>query len=617
LSYENVKLWFAKDDLENIVTIDEINDENKNNTFYCPVCGSDLKPKAVKSKQVTSHFAHVDASKCNSESQIHFWFKHKFLEKGDKFTISTNKVNKYTCKDILVEQPYETENGIYKPDVTILTECGNTIYFEMAFTNKKKVKDYLDIWLELKNTVVEVDIKQLIMKDDTTHTFKALFYDGKCFNTKKNDTYYNTIGKYKEEKLNGKVDNELKERIRKLDWFWDELLNYKEKDTSIDEIIEVLEVIEKDDLTIAQEILKKQNCSNIFEEYINVKSVKLSNYINQYLSNQKHEMFKATLEDVIKWGKLQTKIIKLKYIFGFFDSHHDFEIDTLKFNKDSALSFLMNKLKIVNNDFIARQRHVDAKRNPILNKVIDDLRTTYSQFDSAYRIYLNTYYTHKTFVDLDFYRNNKEIYLKDDIIYSKDYNYIFNFLKHEIENIMTGCFHLRLENRINKVLNKLKMMYNRKILRLDIKHVQTGYMSYSKKKKYYIETYFDYSFERKDLIKININVTSNEYKINSASLEFLIFENKLSSIEDDNKETLNIILNTQEDINNMMKYLNEVFVDLIQQVINNYKCTDCSNNLDLNKGQIEFFLSKGFELPKRCKSCRNKRRKNKLTNKEE
>jgi hypothetical protein len=184
MSYENVKLWFAKDEYERIVTIDEVNENNKNNTYLCPVCGSNLKPKAVKSKQITSHFAHVDASKCNSESQIHFWFKHRFLEKGDKFTVSADKVREYMVNDILVERPYEVENGIYKPDVTILTECGNTIYFEMAFTNKKQVKDYLDIWLELKNIVVEVDIKDLISKNKIP-TLKALFYEGKCFNTKR------------------------------------------------------------------------------------------------------------------------------------------------------------------------------------------------------------------------------------------------------------------------------------------------------------------------------------------------------------------------------------------------------------------------------------------------
>jgi hypothetical protein len=290
LSYENVKLWFAKDSNKQIVTIDEINESNIHNTYLCPVCGSDLLPKATKSKRITPHFAHVDASKCNSESQIHFWFKHKFLEKGDKFTIVSDKEKYYIVKDILVEEPYETENGIYKPDVTILTECGNTIYFEMAFTNKKQVKDYLDIWLELKNIVVEIDIKQLIDKD-TIPKFKALFYDGKCFNTKRNDTYYNTIGKYKEEKLKGKVDNDIKERIRKLDWFWDDVLRYKNGKVDIEHMTFLIDNINEEDREIVNILLSKKSCTNIFEEYINNKLNKCYSIIMNKIKVKYDEMY--------------------------------------------------------------------------------------------------------------------------------------------------------------------------------------------------------------------------------------------------------------------------------------------------------------------------------------
>jgi hypothetical protein len=266
LSYETVKLWFSKNDREQIITIDEINDENKNHTYLCPVCGSNLKPKATRSKQVTSHFAHVDASKCNSESQIHFWFKHKFLEKGDKFAVATDKVKEYICKDILVEKIHETEHGAYKPDVTILTECGNTIYFEMAFTNKKKVKDYLDMWLELKTIVVEIDIKQLMLKNEVP-AFKSLFYDGKCFNVKKNDTYYNTIGKYKEERLKGNVSKEIKERIRKLDWFWEDIIRFNKDELTVVYMINLINSIEHEDKEVILNLLKKSICSKLYSEY--------------------------------------------------------------------------------------------------------------------------------------------------------------------------------------------------------------------------------------------------------------------------------------------------------------------------------------------------------------
>ncbi|MGG3890356.1 zinc-ribbon domain containing protein [Metabacillus fastidiosus] len=267
MSYENVKLWFAKNKQDEIITIADINEENKNSTYNCPVCGSELKPKAIKSKQVTSHFAHVDSSKCSSESLIHFWYKNKFIERGDVFKIISDKEREYICKEVLVEQSYTTsEDKIYNPDVTVITECGNTIYFEMAFSNKKKIKDYLDIWLELKNIVVEIDIKQLMFRNSLP-SFKALFYEGKCFNTKRNDIYYNTIGRYKEKKLLGNVDEKLKERIRKLDWFWDDILRYRNDEVNIEYMALLINEIKKYDYSIVEKILKKSICSNLYMEY--------------------------------------------------------------------------------------------------------------------------------------------------------------------------------------------------------------------------------------------------------------------------------------------------------------------------------------------------------------
>lgn len=270
--YDNVNLWFAKDVNNNIVTIDEVNFKSKDN-YYCPMCGSDLIPKAIKSHLITAHFAHIDASKCNGEGMVHFWFKNKFLEPGDVFTIASDKERQYICKEVLVEQSYSVGDKIYRPDVTLLTECGNTIYFEMDYSNKKKVQEYINIWLELRNIVVEVDIKKLMSRDKIP-TFKALFYDGKCFNTKKNDMYYNTIGKYKEEVIGNvdKVDDDLKERIQKLDWFWDDVLRYKNNEVDIDYMVDLINVINKEDIDVIKIILNKTKCTNIYENYIKYKA---------------------------------------------------------------------------------------------------------------------------------------------------------------------------------------------------------------------------------------------------------------------------------------------------------------------------------------------------------
>src|SRR5574344_253081 len=183
MSYENINLWFAKNANYEIVTIDKINEENKHDKYYCPICGSEVIPKAIKEYSLmTPHFAHIDRSKCDGESMIHFWIKNKLIKQGDKFNIKLDStVQKYVCKNIIIEQEYKTEFGTYKPDITIIKETNETIYFEVANTNKKKIEEYLDMWIELGNTVVEVDTKDL-MNGNNVKEFKSLFYKGKCFN---------------------------------------------------------------------------------------------------------------------------------------------------------------------------------------------------------------------------------------------------------------------------------------------------------------------------------------------------------------------------------------------------------------------------------------------------
>lgn len=313
---DNVKLWFAKDEKENILTINDITEINKNNTYSCPMCASKLIPKAIKSKQVTSHFAHVDVSKCG-ESMVHWWFKHKFLEKGDSFVVKSDVEKQYICKDVLVEQEYEVGEKVYKPDVTIITECGNVIYFEMAFSNKKKIKDYLDIWLELKNIAVEVDIKDLMNKGEIP-TFKALFFEGKCFNTKRNDTYYNTIGKYKEEKLRGEDSKGLKERIQKLDWFWDDVLRYKNGHADIEHMINVIDNINKSDLFLVEKILKKVRCNDIYDKYKKYLSLDYPFHFNNAL-NKDSIIREAIIELNKNYRKIKNKGFKVKLER---DSHH-------------------------------------------------------------------------------------------------------------------------------------------------------------------------------------------------------------------------------------------------------------------------------------------------------
>jgi competence CoiA-like predicted nuclease len=82
---DNINVWFARNKEGNIVTIDKINEDNRYEEYSCPICESKLIPKLGDIN--AHHLAHKDASKCDRETQIHFFVKNELLKQGDKFTV--------------------------------------------------------------------------------------------------------------------------------------------------------------------------------------------------------------------------------------------------------------------------------------------------------------------------------------------------------------------------------------------------------------------------------------------------------------------------------------------------------------------------------------------------
>jgi hypothetical protein len=728
LSYENVKLWFAKNDIEQIITIDEINDENKNHTYLCPVCGSNLKPKATKSKQVTSHFAHVDASKCNSESQIHFWFKHKFLEKGDKFTVDADEVKEYVCQDILVEHPYEIENGTYKPDVTILTECGNTIYFEMAFTNKKNVKDYLDIWLELKNIVVEVDIKQLMFKNEIP-TFKAIFYDGKCFNIKRNDTYYNTIGKYKEEKLNGKVNEELKERIRKLDWFWGDLLRYKNGEVDIAYMIDMFSSFDDkytEEQNLITKIIIKQKCVSLLDDYKKC----IIDHLNDLV-----ELYKTKFKNIELNLDYQFENPKKKYIpifDGFSISIFDNMIKARKTNELDSYFFQMYNFYYKNYELNKPLRKIESLFNytsvcTCIDNVKYPIKLTLEKDDVGENFIKIKHIGNKKFTEDEI--NEIPKFIKDYGFLTLENAHLLNNITKEIKEkfkyfndtweIQTSIssfndYTLTLKsknNRVRKICgneylyfdlklpkgeseNKAKLTVNYEEVDYDynkdseFKHFKSIILSkiswivdrvkplddytlnvLNKLKEQY--AYFEYNIKNPNEVLINIHRTKQskesfeiimlDYKLymspifpnwrsvksivngllenipnidcQDGNISSLIYElNKEYGFDDKYSRKYRFLFNTNASGYNVIElaktgyykdgetvFTYNVFDDILtikDKLVcklstiakEKHTCVECYKSFSLTFGECEFYDKKGFKYPKRCKSCRSKRK---------
>jgi hypothetical protein len=600
LNYENVKLWFAKNN-ERVVTIDEVNEENKNNTYMCPVCGSDLKPKAISSKRVTPHFAHMDSSKCNSESQIHFWFKHKFLEKGDKFTVAADKARDYICKEIIVEKEYTVGDYTYRPDVTVLTECGEIIYFEMAFSNKKKVKDYLDIWLELKNVVVEVDIKDLVLKNEIPK-FNSLFYEGKCFNTKRNDTYYNTIGKYKEKSLFENSGKDTKEQLQKLDWLWNDLIKYKNNEIESQQIFDLIEIISPKERIIVRDILTKQKCSNLYNEYLSYKVNKVHGEVTRHL-NRFYPLDYYKLSNTHGGVILESPLGRARTFYSIEERSCEQLISELK-NDIENKTLSIKKAMVL--DF--------AKLNDSLRLEIEKIEKKLKSLDNNYNFYDR--FVYDKFVSLCYGSHNLlDIKLPDSLIYSKDGSKIYNYMMEKINyyfNSMTPFKNLPIiENKLNKVINK----YANKIITKELvsKTIKIGKRRY-KDVKEIKNAVIDVSYKliAQDTVRIDVkynfvnNFMSDCIYIYKDNLYIQFGDYKLyENIKSGESPPIRCI----DEFENLAEYIGEIINTRIKKELEN-NCSDCNSSIDMSVGEIDFFISKELQLPKRCVSCRKKRKHN-------
>ena len=612
--FSNVNLWFAKDIDNNIITIDEVDVNSNNKTkYYCPLCGSEVIPKAINSKQITAHFAHVDASKCNVESYLHFWFKHKFLESGDKFKVVSDKEREYVCKEILVEQSYTVGDRLYRPDVTIKTECGNVIYFEMKFSNEKKLKDYIDIWLELKNIVVEIDIKKLMSKDKLP-TFNALFYDGKCFNVKngEDNTYYNTIGKYKEEILNSKdnVDEKLKERLQKLDWFWRDVLRYKKGEKDIEYMVDLIDSIdEEDDKIILVKILKNKICNNIVNDYVNHKLININNYMNDIIidDNLNYKVFTPdniydklfSIYDVSLYYK--NKLINI----NLFLKDKETLIKQVKNNIDlyNLIESIINKYEYTNN-IISKDNKIKLSN---FYKTRDIVFTIYNNTVEYSKEYWSSNYNRKSTLNNDlqdrFYFNDyKEAYeyinvkvLEEVIKYNKK-NKIndntlhiieyYHILLEKINNILSNSNKIKsivLNYHENNNLNKIKSIYfndynneeflvcNKQLLNKSEIKKYSNIININKLKYGNIfiiedDLYYDYSIVN----DIRLEYKYDDYIDSNKNLyiSFNIYKNKYTNLPNFNFNQL------EEVMSKINKFINNKYIELSNTIIDSYFVKD-------------------------------------------
>mgnify|MGYP001018311653 FL=1 len=542
-----VALWFAKNSKGEIKTIDEI--QYHDDKYYCPLCGSEVIPKAIKEdSKVTAHFAHLDRSKCTPESMIHWWYKNKFIQSGDKFIVTTDKMHTYVCKDILIEQIYHTKYGDYKPDVTIFTESGETIYFEYAFTNKKKVKDYLDKWLALGNIVVEVDLKTLLQANygKDIYNFRALFYKGKCFNTNKCDLYYKTIGKYKEQAYANKiVDNKKKKEIEKLDWFWNSVQEYKIGKLTNEELYLCFNEAFEIDCNLVKDILIKSRCTDILDKCI------------AHKRKQNNTDFVNKINKIIK--KYNGKIIVEMNTYGFeiystlLGGTHSYDFNKRKnmrhiggisycsdlhiFN-EKDIKYVRKQIAVELNEVRDYKHYQKTLKNKSLWKAVDLINQYVKTINPLYEFLFEKDNKYKISFGLYFrggYTNGPRLTfdLTHTCVNSTSFNDIYLYFKSKIDNYRKDF--ILFDNRLYDILKNICDFYNNLNNNLSCKIMQEAenniMLSMEKKNNYLFQFQFC----------ITDNIFDN-WIINEYGKEKYITYNTLNySIEDLIKIIKNII----------------------------------------------------------------------------
>ena len=441
----NIQLWFARD--INCTEGDDIchaTSANLDNEYVCPICGSRVVPKGTKEGSlVTPHFAHINKDMCSTESMIHWWFKNKFICVGDVFSVKTNEVKTYVCRDILVENVVDVDGETYKPDTTIITDDG-AVYFEFMYSNKKKIDDYMNVWNKLGCVVVEIDIRNYTSDDKV---FNAIYYKGKVF--KKNKKYSRMQSYIERNNLDKNENIDTINRIKRLNWFWTDALRFKEDKISIEDLICSIDALDGADRKIVEEFFSAKSCINVRSKFLKDFTVYISELNNDLISKLKSydgfEISTITGRHFNKNG--------MSLVLYYKDRYNDVCAEYFNCMSTNLKEDVRNYIIKIYKEYNFNENVSAARNNKVLSSVIalidDEMKKAnekyhiYTRF-SAFGLYISLYFNSHRCMDINL-ENNLDVIKSNDFehIYSIVKTYIEEYLKerdvnNDISNIISG-----------------------------------------------------------------------------------------------------------------------------------------------------------------------------------
>ena len=517
------QLIVAYDGNDEFANLIHVKKANKDNNYFCPCCGGNVKPRALDSTKEQSHYYHV-TGKCTKESQLHFFCKNWLFDEGNKFYVDDSL---FEVESIEIEKPYDTPFGKYIPDVTVHTTTGIDIYFEMFFTNRKTGDDYFCKWDYLGNDVVEVNIKEYMFKTDadTIPTFTYLYHDGNCYSKPyiKRDLYANTIARIKRELTRQKVLN-YKARIEQLDWFWQEIRNNKSRE----EILNVISEMDYEDMISCYEIIKRKQCVSYLKNDV-------LNMINQKVISEVREELDLPYDENVYFD--------LEHIKG-----RTYKIGIrLDINTDHII---YNKMYIPYDNSIRKFPKVVFSKN-ILNKdeiaLIDsDIKKINDKYEEVLQIKENILeYNDKLVI---FEENSKyKVRMNNDL-----YTVIEENAEGKIETVLEKYYisYLDIDSLIFEIKNKVKEEKDKKLINDILENTECKLLIQELNGYRGLDCYVDLKYEKKAYVVLHIGGSSDFFTLDEISVD------RFNQIISECKNKLEELSKTYEIISNIVNQVN-------------------------------------------------------------
>lgn len=556
---KDVSLWFARNENDEIVTIDNIN-KNDNKKYYCPLCGSELIPK--QGNIMSWHFAHVDKTKCTIESAYHFWVKNELFKVGESFRVQTDGVvTEYRCSEIFVEQTYNTRYKNYTPDLTIITECKKRIFVEINHTNKKIVNTYIDVWLELNSPVVEIQTKDVIDKSGE-NLYDVLFSDGYVYkeDEKEDCLYITTIGKFKKN-LNKYQKQHLK--LKQLDWFWSDLVAYNSGVIDMSRLMDSIYSLDSDFLNVVDSIINQSKCCNIYED------IKVL---------QQDEIRKAVLPKAMESSEYKFLKIRKPSVLRIINSNMSYGIPTLR--KSIFESTIESTYKSV----------MSTLEKMVLEKKKDNIEDNDElvNFIQEYNTEIKNKYTQN--INVEIFKNEITLYYGCILInwiniidYYDDFMFGYNINKKNLINeIFNDDYEMLVQQGVlesfSQALDKINSEIDDIFVFVDVRSTKDIVCEIVDEIK-------------PDSLKFKFNIKSKTIKIKEKLYsEDVRFEKSIKTY--DGFDYYNFL---KDCVAETFKSRGRVYCD-------------CNKPIFKNNKEVWFFMNKGFATPKLCYDCRQKRK---------